>query len=242
MPKIMKMIDKGDSFTTIKDDIPNLPFRMVLIGKTGAGKSGVLGNLLLRPSFYKNDFKPENIFIFSGSLEGDLKLKTIINQLEIPEENLFDNFDEEIGNEIYDTLVENFNEKVENNERPKNSLFVFDDLGFTNLQNKNKKNSILDRLFSNGRKYLISTMTLNQRVSQLNTNAREQADAILLWKSSTSSIELLERSFNYLPDKKQFFKMIRDNTQDNHDFIVIDMKDKHIYKDKNFKPIENLDY
>ena len=242
MPKIMKMIDKGDSFITIKDDIPNLPFRMLLIGKTGCGKSGVLGNLLLRPSFYKNDFKPENIYVFSGSLEGDLKLKTIINQLEIPEENLFDNFDEEIGNEIYDTLVENFNEKVENNEKPDNSLFVFDDLGFTNLQNKNKKNSILDRLFSNGRKYLISTMTLNQRVSQLNTNAREQADSILLWKSSTSSIELLERSFNYLPDKKQFFKMIRNHTEDNHDFIVIDMKYKHIYKDKNFKPIENLDY
>ena len=243
MPKILKMIDKGDSYTTQKEDIFNLPMRILAIGKTGAGKSSsCLGNFLLRPSFYKNDFKPENIFIFSGSLEGDLKLKTIINQLEIPEENLFDNFDEEIGHEIYDTLVENFNEKVENDEIPNNSLFVFDDLGFTNLQNKNSKNSILDKLFSNGRKYLISTITLNQRASQLNTNAREQANGIMLWKSSTSQLELLERSFNYLQDKKSFFNMVRSHTRNNHDFIVIDMNDKNMYKDMDFKPIENLDY
>ena len=243
MPKILQMIDKSDAYTTKKKDIFNLPMRILAIGKTGCGKSSsCLGNFLLRPEFYKDDFLPENIFLFSGSLEGDLKLNTIITQLEIKKENLFDSFDEEIGHEIYDTLVENFNEKIENKERPENSLFVFDDLGFTNLQNKNGKNSILDKLFSNGRKYLISTITLNQRASQLNTNAREQANGIMLWKSSTSQLELLERSFNYLQDKKQFFNMVRSHTQNNHDFIVIDMNDKHIYKDMDFKPIEGLNY
>mgnify|MGYP003673330878 FL=1 len=243
MPKILKMIDKSDAYTTQKKDIFNLPMRILAIGKTGCGKSSsCLGNFLLRPEFYKDDFLPENIYIFSGSLEGDLKLRTIINQLEIPKENLFDSFDEEIGHEIYDTLVDNFNEKIENKERPENSLFIFDDLGFTNLQNKNSKNSILDKLFSNGRKYLISTITLNQRATQLSTNAREQANGIMLWKSSISQLELLERSFNYLQDKKQFFNMIRSHTQDNHDFIVIDMNDKNMYKDINFKPIEGLNY
>lgn len=237
---IYKMVDKSDKFTIKNEHIFNLPMRLLAIGRTGCGKSSVaLGNLLLRPEFYRNSFLPENIFIFSGSLKGDLKLKTIINELEIPEGNLFDSFNEEEGHIIYDNIVENFNNDIEEKQKPAHSLFIFDDLGFTNLQNKNNKNSILDRIFCNGRKYLISTITLNQRITQLSTTARSQASCLMLWSVNNKELDLVESSFNYLEGgKKAFNKMVKDNTQDMHDFIVMDLEKTNIYRDKEFKPIK----
>jgi hypothetical protein len=239
--KIYKMNDKSDNFTIKKDHTFNLPMRLLMIGSSGCGKTGNLGNLLLRSDFYRDDFKPENIYIFSGSLQGggDLKLMTIIETLEIPPSNLFFEFDEESAHLIYDQAVKNYNEAIANKTKPEHVLFVFDDLGYTNLQNKNKKNSILDKITSNGRKFLISIISLNQRITQLNTNAREQASGIILWSTTNKQLQLIEQDFNYLPSKKQFLDMVHKHTQDKHDFIVMNLGKKNKYFNKEFRPICN---
>ena len=243
MPKVFKMKDISDNFTIKKDDIPSLPMRMLAIGRTGCGKSSIaLGNLLLRDEFYRKDFLPENIFIFSGSLSGDIKLRTIIDNLDIPSSNLFDTYDQEAANDIYDILVQNFNEKINDKMKPEHSLIIFDDLGFTNLQKTNKKNNILDKILCNGRKFLISTITLNQKLTQLNTNAREQCSAVMLWKSTKKQVDLAESTFNYLDNRNAFFELVRKNTIGQHDFIVMDFQKPEIYRDMNFNPIPNLPY
>jgi len=235
---ILPMKDKTDTFTIKKKEIFDLPCRLLLLGKTGMGKSSILGNFFLRDDFYKNDYEPENIFIFSGSLNGDMKLQTIIETLEIPSCNLHDTFDEDAGHAIYDTLVEQFNEALSKKEKPKHSVIIFDDLGFTNLQRANKKNDIMSRILCNGRKYLISTITLNQRITQVSRTAREQVSGVICGKMSNKDLELMEGDYNYLKDKNKFREMVRDNTQENHDFIVINFSNgKHIYQDKNFKNI-----
>ena len=100
----------------------------------------------------------------------------------------------------------------------------------------------MDRILCNGRKFLISTITLNQRITQLSTNAREQCSAVLLWKSTNKQLETSEATFNYLTDKKRYYEMIRENTMGPHDFIVMDFGKKDIYRDMNFNPIPNLPY
>ncbi len=235
MPKTYKMKDKTDKNTIVKNDIFNLPIRGLIIGASGSGKSSILGNLLMLPDFYKNDFT--DYYIFSGSLHGDAKLKTMIDYLEIPKENLFDSFNEDIGHVLYDMCVEDFNDAMENKQKARHKIFIFDDLGFTNTMNKNKKNSILDKIYSNGRKYCISILCLCQRVSQINTNARQQANAIILFKQNKRSLEILEQDFNYLNSKKDFINMVNSQTKDNHDFMVIDTNCKDIYKNKEFKKI-----
>jgi hypothetical protein len=235
--EILQMKDKTDSFTIKKKDIFDLPCRLLLLGKTGMGKSSILGNFFLRQDFYRGDFLPENIFIFSGSVKGDMKLKTIIEQLEIPSSNVFDTYDEDAGHVIYDMLVENFNEALAQKETPKHSVIIFDDLGFTNLQRANKKNDILSRILCNGRKYLISTMTLNQRITQVSRTAREQVSGIIMGKCSNKDLELIEGDFNYI-NKNKFREMFRKNTEESHDFMVVNFSNgKHIYQDKNFNNI-----
>ena len=102
----------------------------------------------------------------------------------------------------------------------------------------------MDKLMSNGRKYLISIITLNQRITQLSSNAREQASALMLWKSTNRQLELVEQYFNYMTGKnakRKFFDMIKDHTEDIHDFIVFDLGKKDIYRDSEFKPIQIAD-
>ena len=65
MPKCLRMIDKSDDYTIDKPLIDSLPFRMIICGKSGLGKTSLIGSMLLLPEFYGNDFKGDDIFIFS---------------------------------------------------------------------------------------------------------------------------------------------------------------------------------
>ena len=55
--KIYPMIDKTDKYTIEKKEIPNMPFRMIINGKSGCGKSSTLGWLLCQmgEKGYKNN-------------------------------------------------------------------------------------------------------------------------------------------------------------------------------------------
>ena len=238
--KVLQMLDKTDKYTINKKELPNLPLRMIINGSSGCGKSSLLGWLLCnnKENGYKDHFKPENIYIFSGSLKGDYKLKKIIEFLEIPEDNLFNDFDNDIMNELYNNLVDEFNESIENKEQPEHKLIIMDDLGYTNKTNKSRvENSSVDKLFCNGRKYLISTIILNQRIVQANRVCLANCSAVILYKPNNNDLEIYESNFNYLNSKKDFKDMIRENTKDKHAFMVIDFSKNDIYRNKDFQKI-----
>jgi len=241
------MKDKTDNTTIEKKELPNLPLRMIINGSSGCGKSSLLGWLLCQEKElgYKNDFKPENIYIFSGSLKmedgepkGDYKLSKMIEYLKIPEENIFDNFDNDIMNELYDNLVDEFNESIDEKEKPEHKLIIMDDLGYQNKTNKSRvEDSSIDKLFCNGRKYLISTIILNQRIIQANRTCLANASAVVLYKPNNQDLEVYESNFNYLKDKKQFKNMVREHTKTKHNFLCIDFTKDDIYRNDEFQPI-----
>jgi len=242
MPKIYKLKDKTDQYTIKKDNIPNLPFRMIAVGSSGSGKtSTAIGNLLLRSEFYKDDFHPENIFIFTGS-RGDQKITIVKNQLDIPDSNIIVGFNEEQMHTIYDMIVDEYNDAINKGTKPNQILIILDDLGYSNRLNVGrKKDDIMSLLYSNGRKYLVSTLTLVQKHSQLSTVVRNNTSACLLWGCNNRELDLIESDFNFLKGKnhkQRFHEMFRRLTSENkHDFMVIDLSKKDIYRDKDFEPI-----
>jgi hypothetical protein len=243
--KVFPMKDSNDTNTIIKSSLCNLPTRSLMIGASGLGKSSLLGWLMCNEGEkgWKDHIKPENIYIFSGSYKngkGDEKLDKIIKYLEIPEENIFDSYDNDVLNELYEVIVDNYNDAIEEKEKPEHSLIIMDDLGFTNKLKKNIDDSALDRIFCNGRKFLVSTIILNQRIIQCSPTVITQANNVILFKPNNRDLELYETNFNYLESKKLFNKMVRQQTENKHDYMVIDLSKnkKEIYRDKEFEPIK----
>jgi hypothetical protein len=231
------MKDGSDRFTVDKSEIFDLPMRLIISGASGMGKTSFLGNLLLRDEFYRKDFEPENIFIFSGSLKGDMKIKTIIKELDIPDGNVYTSYSDDLMEHIYDELVDRFEDAINEKRKPEHSVIIFDDLAFSNLFAKSSKNSQIDRLFCNGRKFLISTILIVQKFTQINTCARENATGLVLGKSSNKQLDLIENDYNYMKNKKQFLDMVRDNTKTKHDFMIFTPDKKEVYRDDKFRPI-----
>ena len=240
--QILKLKDKTDKFVIKKNKTFDIPFRLLIVGKTGASKSNILANILLQDNkeFYRKDFEGDRIFIFTGS-PSDNKLKIIRKELDIPDENVFKGYDEEAVEVIYDMMVEEYNEAIEEKEKPKPFLFIFDDLGFTGSMKGQEKESQLNMLFLNSRKYLGNVVVLLQKYSDAGTSIRENASGLVLFKSSNKQIDLIEGDHNYIrgkENKKIFRDMMIRETEKPFSFLVINFSKPELYFDKNFEPID----
>ena len=241
--EILRLKDNTDSFVKKKKMTFDLPMRLLLTGKTGMGKTNILSNVLLSDSkeFYRNDFEPENIFIFSNSLDGDNKLKIIIKELDIPDENLFSKYDEEVVEVIYDMLKDNYNEAISEKEKPQHSLLIFDDVSFDGSLKGKEKESQMNRIFMNGRKFLISCIATAQKYSSLGTGLRENASALILGKSSNKQLDLIEQDHNYLKGKnakKDFKDLFRKTTEEPFTKFIINFSKRHLYFNENMEELK----
>ena len=129
--RILKMIDKNEKHYTTKDIIADLPFRMIVVGKSQlSGKTNFSAFILLSPAWYLKDFDGDDIFLTSGSVSNDKKLQTLIEEKEIPTTNIYDEFDEELLEATYQMIEDEHNEaisisSVQHGEKTKKLSVVF---------------------------------------------------------------------------------------------------------------------
>ena len=236
--RILQMKDNSDKSVIKKKTIFDVPLRLGIVGNSGSGKTNLLATIILDPlnQFYKDVYLPENIYVFSGSIKTDNKIQGIIKALDIPSSNTFDEYDDNIVNLLYEEIEDRV---ASTKGKQDHSLFVFDDLSYSNSI-RNKRNNALGRLFLNGRKNQISTIFVSQRYNQFLPSVRVNLTGLVMFNMPTSELEMVERDHNFLPNRKSFYTMIRNNLKERHDFIVINYSNKfaEIYLDKNFIPIQ----
>jgi hypothetical protein len=237
--KIYRLNDKSDSYDIKKGLLPDVSFRMLVIGRSKlSGKSNLVGNLLLLPEFYKNDFDEKNIFIISPSLDTDPKLQTVIEQRDIPKQNTFSFFDEELLKEMYNMIEEEYVEAVENKQKPNHYLWIFDDMSYSGIF-KAKNFGIVKKMFSNGRHINLSVIITAQKASDIPTAAFENASAAFCFACSDRQLDKIEQDMNYNTSRKEFKKQFRATTKEPHSFMLINFSNPAAerYLDKDFKPI-----
>ena len=156
---ILPVKDKKDKYYTDKGSLPNLPMKIVCVGKSHySGKTTVALNFLCR--FYDNDFLGEDIFIVSKSLGLCNKIDSLIKYKDVPEKNLYKSFDETLINKQYDIIEEKYKLAVSKGDTPRNTIFYFDDVGFD--ASLKKGYGVYNKIFMNGRHINLSSFTCIQ--------------------------------------------------------------------------------
>ena len=239
--EIYRMKDKSESFHIKKGLMFDLPFRVAIVGKSMlSGKTNLAMNLLYREDsrLYKNDFEPENIYIFSPSAKTDRKLKTYITEKEIPNENVFTEYNEDQIDALYEMLKDEYNEKINDKEKPNHILFFMDDMSFGG-QLKKKMNGVISKLMCNARHFLVSTLITSQVYVDLPRCVREQLTGLIIFSGTDRQLDTVMEEHNYLEDKKQFKKMYREVTKDPHAFLVVNYSNpmESRYMNREFLPV-----
>jgi len=239
--KVLKVKDKTDKLTVSVNRLFDLPFRLILTGKTGSGKGAIITNLVLNENYgYNKIFKGNRIFIFAPSPYADEKMKVIIEEKQIDDSNIFSDIEE--LEEVYEMLVEDFKDRMDNDEEAEMSLIIVDDLSFSGKIAT--RFNALAKVYCNSRKFLISIITTNQAYTQIAKNIRLQSSGMIIFQTTNKELENIEAENNFLKGgKKAFYKMFRDNVKEKHDFLCINYSNNYdnLYLDKNFRPLsENL--
>jgi len=237
--KVLKVRDKNDNYSTDIDTLFSVPMRLILSGSSGSGKSSYLVNLLLNNNYpYRNLFKGEDVYIFAPDPYKDNKLSLVISELDVPESNVFNNYSDELLDAVYENLLEEYQESVDEKKRPSNKILILDDLSFSSKFAS--RFNILGKVFQNGRKFLVSVVVLSQYYNQISPAIRMNASGIVFYRAPNSQIEKLEAEHNFLiGGKKSFIKMVHNHNREKNDFIIVNYSNpsSSIYLNKDHEPI-----
>lgn len=237
------MKDKHESFHKDKKLLFNLPLKVGLVGRSQlSGKTNTVAGMLMLPEFYRHDFAPDdegtNIFIFSPSAHTDYKLQILQETLNIPASNVFDTYDENTMNELYEMLKEEFQEKIATKQKPEHKLFIFDDMSAEGHLKKHK-NGVINKIFSNGRHILISVLVTSQKYTDIPPFARENLSGGIFFAGTEKQLDNIADDHATI-DRQLFKDLYRTHTAKPHSFFVVNYSNppESRFMDTEFKPIK----
>ena len=246
--KILKMYDAAEKYRIDKGMGINLPMKELIIGKSQlSGKSTNIGNQILRPYdetdksasiFYNLDFPGRNIYVVCPSIQIDTKWQTIIDQKQIPDGNIYYNYNEEELNDLYNRLEANFLDAVRNDRVPEHNLLILDDCSFSGKL-KEKLYGVISRIASNGRHILLSIIVTAQKYSTIHTGLRENATGCIFYECSNAQLKLITEDHAIGIEDKVFKNMLWEATSEPHGFLVVNYSNPREYRYMNahFEPM-----
>ena len=194
--------------------IPDHPYRILIIGGSGSGKTNALLNLI------NNQPDIDKIYLYAKDPYED-KYQYLINKRESVGLKHFNDPKAfiEYSNDMHDVYknIDNYNPDKENK-----ILIVFDDMIADMIHNK-KLNSIVTELFVRGRKLNISLVFITLSYFKVPTDVRLNTTHFLIAKNPNNR-ELQKITINHSSDinTKDFSDIYKKYTDKQHSFFVID--------------------
>ena len=216
--------------------IPDHPYRILIVGGPGTGKTNTLLNLI------NNQQDIDKIYLHAKDPYED-KCQYLINKRESAGLKHFNDLKAfiEYSNDMHDVYknIDNYNLNKENK-----ILIVFDDM-IADMINNKKLNSIVTELFIRGRKLNISLIFITQSYFKVPKDVRNNSTHFFIMKIPNKR-ELMQIVINHSSDikTKDFIEIYRKCTDKLYSFLVIDTtlpSDNSLRFRKNLK-ITNDDY
>ena len=194
--------------------IPDHPYRILIIGGSGSGKTNALLNLT------NNQLDIYKIYLYAKD-PYEKKYKYLINKREKVGLNHFNDPKAlmEYSNDMQDVYknIEDYNPI-----KKRKVLIIFDDM-ITDMINNNKLNPIVTELFIRGRKLNISIVFIMQSYFKVPKDVRLNSTHIFIIKIS-SKRELHQIVLNHSSDIdfKDFMNIYKKCTREPYSFLVND--------------------
>ena len=221
-------------------NVPQVPFRAIITGPSGSGKSVLLTNMIL--DIYKNVF--ERVFIWSPSIEVDsiwLPVKKYIkHQMKVDTEKEKCWF-EEFNVQDLEKIIQTQHKVTEYTKKHKMKklfpiLLVLDDIADDPKIARYSK--LLNSVYVRGRHNGISVITSVQKFNTLNTLIRVNATHLFFYKvRNFKEIDLLQEELSALPRKanlqeakKLIYKIYEVATAEPHNFLYINLLQSDLNK------------
>lgn len=224
--------EKVPNYTTAQsryDIVPRCPFRMIVCGPSGSGKSILLQQLIL--NVYRDAFS--RVFIFSPSVHIDstwLPIRDFIRKhLKVDldkEECMFDHLDNGKLEEIIETQKRITQAQKNRGDKKLFGIAIYlddvaDDVSIT------RYNTLLWSLYVRGRHWGISVCTATQKFRALANIIRINITALCIFRlRSQLEIDALLEELSALYDKRTLLKMYTIATEAPHAFWYIDLSAK----------------
>ena len=193
---------------------PDKPYRILIIGGSGSGKTNLLLNLI------EDQPDIDKIYLYAIDLY-ELKYQYLINKTESVGINHFNDPKAFLDylNDMYDIYknTDDYNPDKENK-----ILIVFNDMIADMIHNK-KLNSIVTELFIRGRKLNISLVFITQSYFKVPKDVRLNTTHFFIAKIPNKR-ELQQIALNHSSDisTKDFINLCRKCTSKPYSFLVID--------------------
>jgi hypothetical protein len=176
----VKVFNSGKSYKTrTRDPLPDLPFRMLIAGPSGSGKSNFLLNLISRPDWLGSYFK-KTTYIFSPSLNLNDDFNSIKDAHKFQPET-FQELETKLNRilEKQEGII-----KTHGKKKAYHLLIVLDDCAAMSGFHESK---ILQKLFFRGRHCLISLIITSQSYKSIPKKVRSNCSHWVIFRPMNMS-------------------------------------------------------
>lgn len=233
----LKPLDK--KLIYVNKNLPSPPFRWILSGSSGAGKTTLIKNILMNKAFGYGKYFSE-IYCWLGSLDDVEEMKLLVKAYRLDDKIVISNkFNNDDVKELIDDIEKS---SLKEKDKPR-VLFILDDMITQDISKRTSMN-VLDECFIRGRHIGcgISLIIASQKYTALNQNMRMlNATAITVFSStSAGDLEKIAEEWAGIYDKEQVMEVFKKYLQGRYDYITIDSKKDNTerFRDKGFLKIE----